>query len=285
MRRVTSAPGGEPGRSRTTTLTTHVILVFAAVAMVAPFVWAILTSLKTFGEATQVPPTILPSEFQWKNYSDVVTNLPFLDFYRTTIVTTAAKVVGQVLLCSLAGYAFARIQFPGRNLLFVLYLSVLMVPFQLFLIPQYVIMTKLHWVNSLQALIVPGLFSAFGTFLLRQSFLAVPKDLEDAAKIDGCNHFQIYWYIMLPLVRSGLVALAILTFIWAWNDFLWPLVVINSPDRLPLSAGLALLQGQYVTDFPLLMAGATLATLPVIVVFVILQRQFIEGIATTGVKG
>jgi len=215
----------------------------------------------------------------------VFTQLPFLAFYENTIIVTAVKVVGVLITSSLAGYAFARIDFPGRNVLFALYLAVLMVPYQIFLLPQFLIMAKLGWVNTLLALIVPGLFDAFGTFLLRQFFMGLPRELEDAAKIDGCNHFQIYWRIMLPLAKPGLIALAIFTFLWSWNDFLWPLVVINSPEKMTLGAGLAFLQGQYLTDFPLLMAGAMLSTLPVIAVFVVLQRQFVEGVASTGIKG
>src|SRR5215208_7307229 len=268
-----------------TRLATHLILALGALVMIGPFLWSALTSLKTMGGSFQVPPTIFPSDPQWGNYAEVFTKLPFLSFYENTIIVTAVKVVGVLITSSLAGYAFARIDFPGRKVLFALYLAVLMVPYQIFLLPQFLIMAKLGWANTLLALIVPGLFDAFGTFLLRQFFMGLPRELEDAAKIDGCNHFQIYWRIMLPLAKPGLIALAIFTFVWSWNDFLWPLVVINSPERMTLGAGLAFLQGQYLTDFPLLMAGAMLSTLPVIAVFVVLQRQFVEGVASTGIKG
>jgi multiple sugar transport system permease protein len=266
-------------------LATHLILAVGALAMIGPFVWSTLTSFKTLGEAIQIPPTVFPEQLRWENYAQVFTQLPFLAFYENTIIVTAVKVVGVLITSSLAGYAFARIDFPGRKILFALYLAVLMVPYQIFLLPQFLIMAKLGWVNTLLALIVPGLFDAFGTFLLRQFFMGLPRELEDAAKIDGCNHFQIYWRIMLPLAKPGLIALAIFTFLWSWNDFLWPLVVINSPERMTLGAGLAFLQGQYLTDFPLLMAGAMLSTLPVIAVFVVMQRQFVEGVASTGIKG
>jgi multiple sugar transport system permease protein len=288
MSRATSPNGRTRRRPRLPAgrrLATHLILALGAVAMIGPFVWSILTSFKTLGEAFQVPPTILPEQLRWENYAQVFTQLPFLAFYENTIIVTAVKVVGVLITSSLAGYAFARIDFPGRNVLFALYLAVLMVPYQIFLLPQFLIMAKLGWVNTLLALIVPGLFDAFGTFLLRQFFMGLPRELEDAAKIDGCNHFQIYRRIMLPLAKPGLIALAIFTFLWSWNDFLWPLVVINSPEKMPLGAGLAFLQGQYLTDFPLLMAGAMLSTLPVIAVFVVLQRQFVEGVASTGIKG
>jgi len=262
----------------------HLVLIIGALFMVGPFLWMILTSLKTLGESAMVPPVIFPEKLQWNNYSDVVATLPFIKFYWNTIVTTIAKAVGQLVFCSLAAYAFARIEFPGRNLLFVLTLSVLMVPGQVYLLPQFLIMKDLGWLNSLQALIVPGLFSAFGTFLLRQFFMSLPKELEEAAKLDGCNHFQIYWHIMLPLARSGLIALAIFVTLWSWNDFLWPLIVNSSPNKMTLSVGLASLQGQHGTNYPVLMAGSLLAIWPMIVVFMIFQRQFVEGISLTGSK-
>ncbi|RNB87530.1 carbohydrate ABC transporter permease [Brevibacillus fluminis] len=252
--------------------------------MVGPFLWMILTSLKTLGESQQVPPVIFPTVAQWKNYAEVLTTIPMLQFYWNTIITTILKVVGQVFLCSLAAYAFARIEFPGRNILFMLFLSVLMVPGQVFLIPQFLIMKDLGWLNTLTALIVPGLFSAFGTFLLRQFFMSLPKELEEAAKLDGCNHFQIYWRIMLPLAKPGLIALAIFVTLWSWNDLMWPLIVNTSPDKLTLSAGLASLQGQHQTNYPILMAGSVLAIWPMILVFVFMQKHFVEGISLSGSK-
>lgn len=262
----------------------HFLLIIGACLMIVPFIWMILTSLKTVGETTQVPPIIFPKHFQWGNYIKVFQSLPFLSFYWNTIFTTIVKTVGQLAFCSLAAYAFARIKFPGRNILFILMLSVLMVPNQVFLLPQYMIMAKLGWLNTIKALIVPGLFSAFGTFLLRQFFMTLPMELEEAAKLDGCNHFQIFWHIMLPLTKPGLIALAIFTSLWSWNDLMWPLIVNNSPDKMTLSAGLATLQGLHTTDFTLLMAGSVLAIWPMILVFIFLQKQFIEGIAITGSK-
>ncbi|GHO60031.1 hypothetical protein KSB_85060 [Ktedonobacter robiniae] len=198
---------------------------------------------------------------------------------------TAGRTLGQLLFCSLAAYAFARIEFPGRDIIFVVVLSVLMVPSYVFLVPQYLIMKDLHWLNSMQALIVPGLFSSFGTFLLRQFFLSLPKELDEAAFLDGANHFQIYWHVVLPLARSALIALAILTILWSWNDLIWPLVVNDSPDKMILAVGLASLRGEHGTDFPALMAGAVLASWPMLVMFIIFQKQFIEGIVITGSKG
>ncbi|WML32520.1 carbohydrate ABC transporter permease [Neobacillus sp. OS1-32] len=252
--------------------------------MVVPFLWMILTSLKTYGESIHVPPVLIPKDLQWGNYKEVFDLLPFFKFMLNTFIVTVARTAGQLFLCSLAAYAFARIEFPGRNFLFLLALSVLMVPGQVFLLPQYMIMVKLGWLNTLQAVIVPGLFSAFGTFLLRQFFMGLPKELEEAARLDGCNHFQIYWRIMLPLAQPGLIALGIFTALWSWNELMWPMIVNSSPDQMTLSVGLASLQGQYLTNYPILMAGSFLAILPMLILFIILQKQFIEGIALTGGK-
>lgn len=263
----------------------HALLIGGSVIMVGPFLWMILTSLKTLAEASQIPPKILPSIFQWSNYKEVFSAFPFAGYYWNTFITTVIKTAGQLLLCSMAAYAFARIKFPGRDFFFILYLSVLMIPPQAFLIPQYQIIANLGLLNTLSALVIPGLFSAFGTFLLRQFFMTLPDELEEAAKIDGCNHFQIYWKIMLPLAKPGLVALAIFTIIWSWNDLLWPLIVNSSPDKMPLSAGLASLQGQYSTNYPILMAGTFLASWPLILIFMMFQKAFVEGIALSGKSG
>jgi multiple sugar transport system permease protein len=265
-------------------LPVHTILIASALAMVAPFVWQIITSLKSLSSATSVPPSLLP-EGRWDNYSKVFQVLPFGHQFLNTVLMAGLRTIGQVLFCSMAAYAFARLRFPGRNVLFGILLSVLMVPPQLFIIPQYQIMSSLGWLNSLQALVVPGLFSAFGVFLLRQFFLGLPRELEEAAAIDGAGPVRIYWSIVLPLARPGLVALALLVLLWSWNDLFWPLVVNTDPDKMTLSAGLASLQGQFQTDYPVLMAGSLLASLPIIAIFTLLQRQFIQGIATTGTKG
>ncbi len=263
----------------------HAVLSAGAVVMVGPFLWEALTSVKTLAESNQVPPTLLPEQWRWSNYSAVFDRLPFVAMFGNTVLMTIGRTVGQLLFCSMAAYAFARLKFPGRDVLFVFFLAILMVPPQLFLIPQYQIMADLGWLNTVQALFVPGMFSAFGTFLLRQFFLTLPSELEEAARLDGANPLQIYWHIALPLVRPGLVALAILTILWSWNDLLWPLIVTTDPEKMPLSAGLATLQGQYDTPFTILMAGSLLATAPMILLFLVLQKQFIQGIAMTGTKG
>ncbi|ADO76527.1 carbohydrate ABC transporter membrane protein 2, CUT1 family [Halanaerobium praevalens DSM 2228] len=266
-------------------ITIHTIVIIGSLFMIGPFIWMLLTSLKTLGETTQVPPVIFPKEIIWSNYSDVLKLLPFAKFFFNTFITALGRTVGQLLISSMAAYAFARIEFPGRKMLFLMILSILMVPPQSFYIPQYIIMGKLGWLNSLKALIFPGLFSAFGTFLLRQFFMTLPKELEESARLDGCNHFQIYWHIMLPLAKPGLIALAIFVVRWSWNDFMWPLIVNTSTSKMTLSVGLASLQGQYLTNYPVLMAGALIAIFPMLIIFILLQKQFVEGIALTGTKG
>lgn len=262
----------------------HLLLIVGALFFVVPFFWMILTSLKTLPESTRVPMVFFPAELRWSNYGEVLSVIPFVTFYQNTIIMTVGRTLGQLLLCSLAAYAFARIEFPGRTAIFLFVLSILMVPSYVYLLPQYLIMRDLQWLNSMQALIVPGLFSAFGTFLLRQFFMSLPRELDEAARLDGANHLQIYWHVLLPLARSALIAFAILTILWSWNDLIWPLIVNDSTSKMTLSVGLATLQGEHGTDFPLIMAGAVLASWPMLVMFIIFQKQFVEGIALTGSK-
>ncbi|MEV8168173.1 carbohydrate ABC transporter permease [Microbacterium paraoxydans] len=263
----------------------HVVLIVGAALMVFPFVWQLLTSFKTLSDSVQVPPSFLPREWVFTNFAEVFDSMPFGQMFLNSVLLTVGRTVGQVALCTMAGYAFARIAFPGRNALFVVFLSVLMVPSQLYLLPQYEIIQTLGWLNTLQALIVPGIFSAFGTFLMRQFFLSMPAELEEAARIDGANPWQTFWRIMVPLAKPGIIALVVFTVLWSWNDLLWPLIVTTDPAKMPLSVGLSQLVGIHGTDYPVLMAGALLATLPMLVTFIILQRQFIQGIAFSGTKG
>lgn len=262
----------------------HFVLTVGAFAMLVPFLWMILTSFKTMAESTHVPAIIFPSVLKWQNYTDVTQVLHFGPYYRNTIITAVFRTFGTLILTSMAAYAFARIKFPGRNALFLVVLSVFMIPWQCFMIPNFVLMTKIHWADTIQALIVPGMFSAYGVFLLRQVFLSLPQELEESSVIDGCNPFGTYRRIMLPLAKSGLVALGIVTFLWSWNDLLWPIVVNHSDDKLTLAVGISNMVGQFITRYPVLMAGAVLACIPMIVVFIIFQDQFVEGIAFTGIK-
>ena len=266
-------------------LVVHVVLIVGALLMIAPFLLELLLSVESYAEATAVPLNFWPGKWLWSNYSDVFGAMPFRAMFVNTVLMTAARTLGQLIFCSLAGFAFARLKFRGSGLVFGLFLSVLMVPSQLFLIPQYEIINDLHLLNSLPALFLPGIFSAFGTFLMRQFFLQLPREVQEAAYIDGAGPFQTFWRVMLPLARPGLVALAILVIIWSWNDLLWPLVVNTDPSSMPVSAGLATLQGQYLTNYPVLMAGSLMASIPLIAIFVVFQKHFIEGIAFSATKG
>jgi multiple sugar transport system permease protein len=260
----------------------HLTLLLACAVMLGPFVWMVLTSLKTQPETVRIPPRILPETLHWQNYADVLRVLPFADFYLNTVVMTAVRTAGVLLLASMAGYAFARMRFRGRGPLFVVVLAVMMIPPQVLLIPQYQIMSGVGGLDSVKALIAPGLFSAIATFLLRQFFAAVPREIEEAALLDGAGPLRIYWRIMLPMVFPGLIAAGVLKTLWAWNELMWPLIVNTSPDKLPLSAGIALLKDENYTNFPMQMAGTTMAVLPMIVMLVLLQKYVVRGLSMAG---
>lgn len=263
----------------------HILLLIGTGITILPFLWMVFTSFKTVGEAMAIPPTIFPKNFNLDSYKNILKSLPFGRVYLNTIISTLVTVIGQITFCTMAGYAFARLNFPGKNIIFIIILSVLMVPGQIFLVPQYMIILKLGLLDTIPALFLPNLFSAFGTFMMRQFFTSIPKELEEAAMLDGCNRFQIFGRIMVPLVKSGVVALVIFTAKFAWNDFMWPLIVNTSPKMMTLGPSLSTLQGQYTTDYPAQMAGAVMAVIPMVLLFFIFQKQFVEGVAHTGVKG
>lgn len=262
----------------------HTILILGSILMIIPFIWMFLTSFKTLTESMQVPPSIMPKNFIASNYKNAVSLLPFFTFYLNTLIVILVRVVVSTFFAAMAAYAFAKIKFPGRNLLFMFVLIQMMVPGQLFIIPQYLMVQKLGMLNSLSALVFPGIVTAFGTFLLRQFFMSLPDEVEEAAIIEGANRWQIFWHIMLPLAKPGMVSLSIFTALFAWKDLMWPLIVNADLEKMPLSAGLASLIGQFSTDYPVLMAGSVISIIPMIVIFVIFQRQFIAGIAGTGGK-
>lgn len=270
---------------RAAAIAINAVLVCGAVVMVGPFVWQFLTSFKSLAEATRVPPYILPPHWNFSAYSRVFQSMPFVRMFTNTVIITVVRVPLQVLFCSMAAYAFARLRFPGRDVVFAVFLATMMVPSQFLIIPQYQIIQSLGQLNTLTALIIPNFFSVFGTFLLRQFFLALPRELDEAAKIDGAGPVRTYWLILMPLARPSLIAFGILCTVWSWNDLLWPLVVNSDPTKMPLPVGLANLQGKYLTDYPVLMAGSFMAAIPLIALFVAFQRQFIYGIALSGLKG
>ena len=263
----------------------HLILIAGIGVTILPFFWMITTAFKTQGESVQMPPIWFPSAWRLDAFKEVLAKPNFLMVYKNTIITTVVTVLGQVGLCAMAGYGFARIHFPGRDILFVLILGVLMIPPQIFLMPQYLIIQNMGLLNTIPALFLPNLFSAFGTFLLRQSFLSLPKELVEAAMLDGCNRFQIFLRIMLPLTKSSLVALSIMVMKFAWNDLMWPLIVNTSAKKMTLAPTLASMISEYGSNYPVQMAGAVLSILPIVILFIIFQKQFIEGVASTGVKG
>jgi multiple sugar transport system permease protein len=263
----------------------YFVLAVGSISMVLPFVWTLLTSFKTQAEALHIPPLIFPESWSFFNYERVNQVLPFGILFWNTTLMIIFRCVGSVFFSALAGYAFARLQFPLRNFFFTIILIQLMVPSQIFIIPQYMIVSDLGLLNTVTALVVPGIVSTFGTFLMRQFFLSIPKELEESAILDGCSIWQTFWHIMLPLTKSGLVSLGIFTALFAWKDLMWPLIVNMSMDKMTLSSGLVTLMGQHVVDYPMLMAGSLIAIVPMVVLFLIFQRQFVEGIASTGIKG
>lgn len=263
----------------------YLLLSFGAVIMVFPFLWSFLTSFKTLSESLQVPPTFLPASFAPSNYALVWKDLPFGSFFINTGLMILIRVIAACMLSAMAAYAFARLEFPGKNLLFILVLIPMMVPSQIYIYPVYLMLSGIGLGNTILGLVLPGLASTFGIFLLRQSFMTMPKELEEAAELDGCNVGQTFLFVMLPLAKSGIVSVAIFTALFAYKDLLWPLIINNSADKMTLSSGLALLQGQYSTNYPELMAGSVIAILPMIALFLAFQKQFVAGIAASGVKG
>lgn len=256
-----------------------------ACIMILPFLWMALTSLKTVTESTAMNPfVILPSEWRWDNYAEVWRQSPFSSFYMNTLAMMLFRILCSLLFSAMAAYAFARLEFPGRHFLFGIVLFQMMVPTQIFIIPQYLMVDALGMRNTIFALVFPGLVSAFGTFLLRQFFLNLPKELEEAAKLDGCNIGQTFLRVMLPLARSGLVSLGIFTALFAFKDMMWPLIINTRTDAATLSSALAKIQSAFSVHYPQLMAASVLAIWPMLLVYIVFQKQFVEGIATSGGK-
>ena len=263
----------------------HVVLMPLAAVMLLPLAWMLVTSIETLAESRHFPPTIVPSGIHWENYPNALDSAPFGRFFANSLVVTLASVAGNLVFCSLAGYAFARLRFFGRDVIFIVLLATLMVPFQVTMIPTFLIVQHLGLVNSLGALIAPNLVTPFGIFLLRQFFRTLPIDLEEAARIDGCSRLGVLYRVVLPLSMPALATLGIVTFLWTWNDFLWPLIAISSTDQSTVQLGLASFQGAHQTRWTLLMAGNVVALAPMLLVFVFAQRWFVQSIAATGVKG
>lgn len=263
----------------------HVILFIGAMIMLVPFAWMILTSFKTNSEAMQMNPfVIFPSEWRTEAFSSVMAKMDFIKLYINTLLMILGRIICAVLTATMAGYAFGRLKFKGRNFCFSLVLFQMMVPVQIFIIPQYLMVSKLGKLNTIFSLIFPGLVTAFGTFLMRQAYMGLPKELEEAARLDGCNIGQTFLYVMMPLTKSSMVALGIFTALFGFKDLMWPLIANTEQNSMPLAAALAKLQGQFASNFPELMAASMIACIPMIVLYLIFQKQFIEGIATSGGK-
>ena len=261
-------------------------LVAGGIVMAMPLVWAVSFSFGLPQEFFQLPPPIIPSALRLDNYRQVFSRVSFLSFFRNSVIVAITVVTGQVLTCSMGGYAFARLRFPGKNLIFMMLLSSMMVPGQITLIPNFLIIRSMGLYNTLGALIVPGLTNIFGVFLIKQFFETVPPDLEDAARIDGAGYFEIYWRIMLPLAGPVIATLVILTFNGTWNAFFGPLIFINRQSRMTLPLGMIFLRGQQgVMNSGIIMAAVVLNLIPVLVVFVIFQRWLVRGITMTGLTG
>ncbi|WP_017210081.1 carbohydrate ABC transporter permease [Clostridium beijerinckii] len=263
----------------------HLFLLFGVVIMILPFVWMILTSFKTVSESTSMNPyVIFPSDWKIENYFEAIRQNNFIILYFNTFAMMFFRIFCSVAFSAMAAYAFARLKFPGRDFLFGIVLFQMMVPVQLFIIPQYLMVDKIGMRNSIFALLFPGLVSAFGTFLLRQFFMGLPKELEESARLDGCNIGQTFLKVMLPLTKSGLVALGIFTALFAFKDLMWPLIINSSADSATLSSALAKIQSAYSVNYPQLMAASVLAIWPMLAIYIVFQKQFIEGIATSGGK-
>jgi multiple sugar transport system permease protein len=262
----------------------HLLIYAAAIATLLPFIWMVLTSFKDLGDIFSYPPKWLPSRFHFENYARAFQAAPFGRYYLNSLFVALTVTFGQLITCSMAAYAFARLKFYGRDVIFYIFLGTMMIPGQVTMIPSFMVLYWLGWVDSYKALIIPGLASAFGTFLLRQFFMTIPRELEEAAYIDGCSRWRVLTRIILPLSKPALATLAIFTFMGVFNDFLWALIVVNSEELRTVQLGLAIFRDRYLTEWDLLMAGSVTAIVPILIVFFFAQKYFIQGITLSGLK-
>lgn len=263
----------------------YLILILGSFLMLLPFIWMLSTSLKTSGEVTAMPPVWIPDDPKWENYQDAWAIAPFLRYTMNSLIVTVLSTLGEVLTTILAAYAFSRINFWGRDVVFAVLLGTMMVPGEVLLIPNYVTLANLGWINQYEALIVPWLASIFSIFLLRQFFLGIPKELSYAAKIDGCRDFRFLWTVMVPLAKPAIITIVLLKAIGSWNAFLWPLIVTQSKEMRTLPVGLTSFSTEAGTVYELLMAASTMIILPMIILYLVLQKYIIEGVAKAGIKG
>lgn len=266
------------------TLLKYTVLILGGIIMVLPFVWMISTSLKTKGATMIMPPEWIPADPSWGNYGTVIKKFPMLTFMKNSLIVAFGTTLGTLVMASTAGYAFARMEFKGRNLIFLLFLSTMMIPSQVTMIPQFILLKNFGWIDTYQGLILPNVFGAFGVFLMRQAFMAIPRELEEAVYMDGGNHWTVFSKVVLPLSKSALATLSIFTFMSSWNNYLWPLIITSSREMATLPLGLSLLQGRWSTDWSLVMAGVVISVIPILLVYAFAQKYIIQGISMTGLK-
>ncbi|MBP1971548.1 putative chitobiose transport system permease protein [Virgibacillus natechei] len=264
----------------------YLLLIFITLFMLGPFIWLLSTALKSGGENIfQYPPKLIPDQVTFTNFVKVMETFPFWRYLFNSTIVTVLTVIFNVLFCSLAAYPLARMYFKGKNIIFILILSTMMIPFQLLMIPIYIMSLNLGLGNTYAGMVLPHITTAFGVFLMRQAFTVIPKELDESARIDGANSFQIWFRILMPLVKPSMVTLAIFTFISAWGDFLWPLIIVSDQDMYTLPLGLNMLSGTFTSDWRLIAAGAIISMIPVVLFFLFLQRYFISGVMKGAVKG
>ena len=274
-------PGLVAGR-----LLLYLLLTAGGLFVLMPFIWMLSSALKDQGAIFAYPPALFPREARWSNFQDVLNVVPFARYFGNSTLIAVLSVVGQLLSCSMAAFAWARVSFWGRDVLFITLIAALIIPPQVTLVPLFIMMNRVGWIDTYYPLILPfWLGGAFGTFLLRQFFLSIPRDLEDAAKIDGAGPWRIYWSIYMPLCKPALATVAIFTFLLQWNELLRPLIFLSTPEKLPLTVGLAALRSQYSTSWNLIMAGALISVVPVLILFIFAQRYFVRGVTSSGLKG
>jgi multiple sugar transport system permease protein len=265
-------------------LLAYIVVSAGAVIMVVPFLWMLSTAFKG-GSHFSYPPTWIPDPITLDNFRKVWTVVPFGRYLFNSLFIAVCVTAGEVLTSSLAAYAFARLRFPGRDVMFLMYLATLMIPGQVTIIPNFILMRYLGWINTYEGLIIPTAFTAFGTFLLRQYFLSIPRELEEATRVDGASYFEVWWRIIMPLASPAIATLGVFSFMGAWNSFLWPFVMVNTSEMRTLTVALRSLQTEYGTEWGMMMAGSLIAMLPMLVIFLAAQRYFVRGIATTGFGG
>ncbi|MFW8051689.1 carbohydrate ABC transporter permease [Vagococcus fluvialis] len=269
---------------RTVQFFKYTIVIIGCLVMILPFVWMISTSLKDRGATMVMPPEFIPHNPSLDNYKQVIEKFPMLTFMKNSIIVSMITTIGTIVISSMAAYAFARMEFKGRNALFLIYLSTMMIPSQVIMIPQFILLKNLGWIDTYQGLILPNLFGVFGVFLMRQAFLAIPKELEEAAFMDGANHWTVFFKVDLPLVKPTIATLFIFTFMQSWNNYLWPLIVTSSREMATLPLGLSLLQGRWSTNWNLVMAGVVISVIPILAVYLFAQKYFIQGMTMSGMK-